>query len=53
MRRGRLGVVGQQSGRAFVCVAVEVELTELPRAYSKDLYDQKCDLVYQQIYDSY
>lgn len=26
---------------------------ELPAAYSKELYQQKCDLLYQHIYDSY
>ncbi len=28
-------------------------LDELPRAYTKDLYDQNCDLVYQHFYEAY
>ncbi len=26
---------------------------ELPRSYTPEIYQQKCDLVYQHIYDSY
>jgi hypothetical protein len=26
---------------------------QLPRAYSKEFYDQKCDVVYQHFYEAY
>ncbi len=27
--------------------------TELPRVYTKELYDEKCDVVYQHFYNAY
>ena len=35
----------QQTTRAMVLVTIKDELNELPRAYSKELYEQKCDAV--------
>jgi len=44
----------RQQPRAAVRLAISEMLdNELPGAYSKKLYDQKCDLLYQHIYDSY
>jgi type I restriction enzyme R subunit len=28
-------------------------LDQLPRIYTKEMYEEKCDLVYQHVYDSY
>jgi type I restriction enzyme R subunit len=43
----------QQTTRAMVLVTTKDELNELPRAYSKDLYEQKCDTVYQHVCEAY
>jgi type I restriction enzyme, R subunit len=43
----------RQSTRAAVRYTIETVLDELPRAYTPDLYQQKCDVVYQHIFDSY
>jgi type I restriction enzyme R subunit len=43
----------EQSTRAGVRVAVEETLDRLPEAYSRQLYAQKCDAVYQHVFDSY
>ena len=43
----------KQRTRADVYHTVKVVLDELPRAYTSELYVQKCDSVYQHIYDSY
>ena len=32
---------------------VEIKLDQLPDDFSKDIYGQKCDMVYQHVYDSY
>ena len=40
--------------RAAVLVTIEEVLDMgLPRAYSPELYKEKCDLIYQHVYDSY
>jgi len=39
--------------RARVKVEIEEKLDGLPNAYSKELYRQKCEAVYQHVYDSY
>ena len=39
--------------RADVLSTVKTVLDELPRAYTPDLYHQKCDSVFQHFYDSY
>jgi len=43
----------RQQSRAAVRLAIEEALDQLPDRYTKDLYDQKCEAVYQHIYDSY
>jgi hypothetical protein len=44
----------QQTTRAMVRYTIETVLeNELPRAYSTDLYKQKCDAVYQHVYEAY
>ncbi len=43
----------RQQARAAVRLTIEENLDHLPRAYSKDIYSQKCDLVYQHVFDSY
>ncbi|GAA5509517.1 type I restriction endonuclease subunit R [Novipirellula caenicola] len=43
----------KQRTRADVYTTVKTILDELPRAYTPELYEQKCDTVYQHIYDSY
>lgn len=37
----------QQTTRAMVLTTIKDVLDELPRAYTKDLCEQKCDIVYQ------
>ena len=43
----------RQQSRAAVRLTIEEALDALPAAYTKQLYDEKCDLTYQHIYDSY
>lgn len=43
----------QQATRAAVRVAVEETLDELPAAFTRQIYAQKCDAVYQHVFDSY
>lgn len=44
----------RQQTRAEVRLTVERALDEgLPRVYSRDIYEKKCDIVYQHIYESY
>jgi type I restriction enzyme, R subunit len=43
----------RQQSRASVKLTIETVLDELPRVYTKDLYQQKCEIVYQHVYDSY
>ena len=43
----------KQQSRASVRLAIEEALDQLPDNYEKDLYEQKCDAVYEHIYDSY
>jgi type I restriction enzyme R subunit len=37
----------------MVYVTLQDILNELPRAYSKDLYEQKCETVYRHFYEAY
>ncbi len=39
--------------RSAVRQTIEIILDELPEIYSKELYDQRCDQVYQHVYDAY
>ncbi|WP_013627797.1 type I restriction endonuclease subunit R [Rubinisphaera brasiliensis] len=43
----------KQEARAGVYSTVAKVLDELPRVYSKEIYDKKCETVFQHIYDSY
>jgi len=43
----------EQSTRAGVRVAVEETLDRLPEKFTRQLYAQKCDAVYQHIFDAY
>jgi type I restriction enzyme R subunit len=43
----------QQGTRAAVRVAVEETLDRLPEVFTRQLYAQKCDTVYQHVFDSY
>ena len=43
----------QQTTRAIVLTTIKDVLDQLPRAYTKDLYEQKCDTVYQHFYEAY
>lgn len=43
----------EQRARAAVRLAVEETLDELPEKFTTDLYEDKCDAVYQHVYDSY
>lgn len=43
----------KQQARAAVQLAIQDSLEELPPAYSPSLYNEKCELVYQHVYDSY
>lgn len=43
----------QQTTRAMVYTTIKEILDELPRVYSKELYDQKCEAVFQHFYESY
>ena len=46
-------VAKRQQSRAAVRLCMEEVLEGLPEVYTAELYQQKCDLVYQHIYDSY
>ena len=43
----------RQQSRAAVKVTVAEILDELPERYTQEIYDQKCEVVYQHIYDAY
>jgi type I restriction enzyme R subunit len=43
----------QQTTRAMIRITVEEVLDDLPRAYSKELYDQKCQSVYDHFRERY
>ncbi|MEW6063995.1 MAG: type I restriction endonuclease subunit R [Bacillota bacterium] len=44
----------RQQTRAAVLITIQDSLDrELPRAYTPEIFNQKCDLVYQHIYDCY
>jgi type I restriction enzyme, R subunit len=42
----------QQTTRAMVFTTIKEVLDELPRIYTKELYEKKCDTVYQHFYES-
>ena len=43
----------QQQSRAVVKLNVREVLDELPECYTREVYDQKCEAVYQHIFESY
>ncbi len=43
----------RQQSRAAVKLVIEETLDRLPQSYSPDLYELKCEAVYQHVYDSY
>jgi type I restriction enzyme R subunit len=43
----------RQQSRAAVRLCIEEVLDRLPPIYTQELYRQKCDAVYQHVYDSY
>ena len=43
----------RQQSRAAVKITIQTILDELPECYEQVIYDQKCEAVYQHIYDSY
>ncbi|HUW68277.1 MAG TPA: type I restriction enzyme endonuclease domain-containing protein, partial [Candidatus Nanoarchaeia archaeon] len=43
----------RQQSRAAVLVSIEDTLDLLPRIYTPDLYQNKCDAIYHHVYDSY
>jgi len=43
----------EQATRAAVRVAVEETLDRLPEKFTRQLYAQKCDIVYQHVFDCY
>ncbi|MBM4104488.1 MAG: type I restriction endonuclease subunit R [Planctomycetes bacterium] len=43
----------KQQSQASVQVAIEQTLESLPDCYTKSLFQQKCSLIYQHIFDSY
>ena len=42
-----------QTKRAAVLFTIETVLDHLPRTYTPQLYQKKCELVYQHVFDSY
>jgi type I restriction enzyme R subunit len=42
-----------QATRAAVRVVVEDKLDELPDVFTREIYTQKCNVVYQHIFESY
>jgi len=43
----------RQTTRAAVRYTIETMLDELPRTYSPELYQKKCDVIYQHVFDAY
>lgn len=43
----------RQQAQAAVKQTVKIILDDLPRVYSLSLYEQKCDLAFRHMYDSY
>ena len=55
LKRGKLVLDWrkEQNTRAAVRVAVEETLDRLPDKYTRQIYTQKCDVIYQHVFDSY
>ncbi|NQV36952.1 MAG: hypothetical protein HQ509_02980 [Candidatus Marinimicrobia bacterium] len=41
----------KQQTRAGIKQAIEIELNKLPPVYKKDIYDDKCNLVYKYVWE--
>jgi type I restriction enzyme R subunit len=39
--------------RALVKLCIVETLDQLPRAYTKELYQQKCEVVYHHVFEAY
>ncbi len=53
LKREKLILDKEQETRAAVRVAVEEALDRRPEKYTRPIYAQKCDAVYQHVFDSY
>ena len=53
MSRNKYDWRKKQQTRAAVQVAIQQVLDKLPDVYSGDVYKEKCEVVYQHVYDSY
>ena len=43
----------RQTTRAAVRFTIETMLDQLPRRYTPEIYQRKCDVVYQHVFDSF
>jgi type I restriction enzyme R subunit len=43
----------RQQSRAAVKLCIETVLDHLPQNYTQEMYDEKCEAVYQHVYESY
>ncbi len=43
----------RQQSRAAVKLCIETVLDHLPQNYTQEMYDEKCEVVYQHVYESY
>jgi type I restriction enzyme R subunit len=43
----------KQQTRAAVRQCIEIELDKLPPVYAPEIYQRKCELAYQHVYDAY
>jgi len=48
-----LGWRKHQTSRARLVITINELMKKLPRTYTKELYQSKCDAVYQHFYESY
>ncbi len=55
LRKGKLVLDWRkhQQSRAAVRLAIEETLDHLPTCYASDIYERKCDVVFQHFFDSY
>jgi type I restriction enzyme R subunit len=55
LKREKLGLDWKkgQTTRAAVRFTVETVLDHLPRTFTPELYEEKCERVYQHVFDSY
>jgi type I restriction enzyme R subunit len=55
LKRGKLVLDWRktQATRAAVRVTIEDKLDELPEVFSREIYNQKCDTLYQHVFENY